>query len=432
MTSLEEVLDHCLPDILAKYNHSILYDVDRRGGFQYFVWCPVPYHKTARRLRIAGCPWLECRNYTVVYEVLPDGSPGEVICGWPDGPFECPTWPWWDDRPWCWMQTNFIITTSASTQTTNNPATWVQAGSSIETIGSGAGGGNQTAAGAAGGGGAYNKASNVALTPSASATFFLNVGGAGNTGAVTLGPDCWYNGATLGASSCGSKGAAASATSTGGAGGAFASGIPSGSGNNGGNGGSITSTGTPGGGAAGGPNGAGGTGGNASNTGGGGGGGTGAHNGTASTTSSGQAGGNGFGGTGGGAANGGAGSLGGGGGGGNSGVNGGAGGAGQDWDASHGAGGGGGGLGAPSGGGGGVGGALYGAGSSSASTVTAAGGTGAQGIIVLTWTPGGGGGCVSTRTMLGVGCGIRVLKAMSRNELVERRNLIKSLFGEVN
>lgn len=431
MTTTEEWLDHCVPDIWGKYRRSILPDVDRRGGFRYFVWRPVPDWRTARRLRIAGCPWLGCRNYTVVYEVLPDGGYGEVICGWPGETFECPTWPWWDDRPWCWMLTNFIITTSASTQTINNPSTWVQAGSTIETIASGAGGGNSTGTGAGAGGAAYNKASAVALTPSASATFFCNVGGVGTNTNGTTGSDCWYNGATLAASSCGSKGGVGSSTTTGGAGGAFASGIPAGSGANGGAGGNIVQSAVPGGGAAGGPNGTGGTGGSATtgNVGGGGGGGTGNHTGSANSGTTGGNGGDGFGGTGhgiGGAVsnNGGAGSVGGGGGGGGENNTGGTGGAGTDWDSSHGAGGGSGGGGTFSAGGQLAG--NYGGGGVSAVS-SGNGGGGGQGIIVLTWTPGGA--CFPSRTMLGVGCGLRAMRAIERNEMAARRRLLKHLFG---
>lgn len=216
---------------------------------------------------------------------------------------------------------------------------------SIECIGAGgtAGGG-----GAGGGGGAYSKVTSASLTPGASVTIKVGVGGAGAAGAN----DTWFNGASLAGSTCGAQGAVSST------GGSSASGVGSTKYSGGNGGGNFGGYGGGGGGGSGGPNGAGAIGGanEPVSTGNGAGGGGGAGGGSAGQVGQVAAGGNGgarFGGGGGGAGSAGVGSgspgtTGGGGGGAYgtgpaSGGTGGSGGSGTEWDATHGAGGGGGG-----------------------------------------------------------------------------------------
>lgn len=279
----------------------------------------------------------------------------------------------------------FLTTKGANTWTV--PSDWNNDDNTIETIGGGAGG---YLYGAGGGGGAYSRISNLTLTPGASITTQVGANGA----VSTAGGDSWFNASNLASSSVGSKGGSSGVF--GGTGGANSSGIGT-TKFSGGNGSRSDGGGAGGGGAAGrrGPGKDGGQSGELGGTGGAGGGGAGGGSSTAGTTvSSGTtsgAGGAGSDGTGGGATNGGVGSAstdhsggGGGGGDGPSGV-GGAGGAGKDWDATHGSGGGGGG-GASAGGVG----ALYGGGGASSAI-------GGQGIIVITYTPTGGGGGPTAR-----------------------------------
>lgn len=298
----------------------------------------------------------------------------------------------------------FLTGTSGSNQTDTVPSDWNSANNSIETIASG---GGAAAAGAAagsssgGGGAAYSKATNVSLTPGSSATYHLEVGGAGGTGvggSGTTGGDCWYNATTLAGSSVGSKGGVGAAINTGGTGGASGSGIGS-TKNSGGNGGQITAggqNGAGGGGGSGGPNGIGGNGGSSSSGvggGGGGGGNGGGSNGGSATTGTGGNGGNNSASSGGGsggapAGAGSAGTAGGGGGGaGFGGSSAGAASSGIEFDATHGSG---------SGAGGssgvnqaGLNGALYGAGGAGAgyNGLSENGGNGAQAIIVATYVP---------------------------------------------
>lgn len=116
------------------------------------------------------------------------------------------------------------LTTTTGAQTWTVPADWNNTSNTIEVIASGGGGGTPAGAGSGsgGGGGGYSKITNLALTPGATVNFFGSTGGAANT----AGPDAWFNGASLAASSVGAKGGGAGAgNSAGGAGGASASGI---------------------------------------------------------------------------------------------------------------------------------------------------------------------------------------------------------------
>ena len=160
------------------------------------------------------------------------------------------------------LTTTFIVSTSASNQTDSVPSDWNSGNNNIDVIASGASGGaaivNANVA-IGGGGGGWSRQTNVTLTPSGTATFFLNVGGAAVTsGSGHVGPDAWYNGATLAGASVGAKGGSAGAggasPQSASSGGAAASGVGS-TKFSGGGGGSATAitgvSGTGGGGAAG-------------------------------------------------------------------------------------------------------------------------------------------------------------------------------------
>jgi len=174
-----------------------------------------------------------------------------------------PWWPGLDEEVGYYYFVNvFIVSTSASNQTDSVPADWNNSSNNIDVIASGASGGaailNANVA-IGGGGGGWSRQTNVTLTPSGTATFFLNVGGAAVTsGSGHVGPDAWYNGATLAGASVGAKGGSAGAAGaspqSASSGGAAASGVGS-TKFSGGGGGSATATvgvsGTGGGGAAG-------------------------------------------------------------------------------------------------------------------------------------------------------------------------------------
>jgi hypothetical protein len=315
-----------------------------------------------------------------------------------------------EDLPalWAWSGSpKFFITPTGSNQTDTVPSDY-GAPNSFESIGGGASGVTGVAGGnggAGGGAGGYSKVTGVSLTPSSTITYRIGVGGVGS---AVGGGDSWFNGTTLGGSSCGAQGGGAgSGVSPGGTGGAAASGVGSTkfSGGNGGISSVVVSVG--GGGGAAGPLGNGAVGGAThGNDGAGGGGGNGG--GTAGSTGpGGGTGGNGGNnnggtghGTGGSGGNATAGTNGGGGGGGNSGSTGGTGGAGgngTEWDATHGSGGGGGGGSGPSsstgsspGGAGGLYGGSGGGGGQTGSD-GAAQGNGAQGIDVVIYTSATGG-----------------------------------------
>lgn len=298
----------------------------------------------------------------------------------------------------------FLTTTGAGTWTV--PSDWNNANNSIEVIGGGGGGGSYNNGG---GGGGYSKVVNVTLTPGAGIAVNVGAGGAGGprfAGNGGAGGDTWFGNAVYASATVGAKGGAGGVSDNLGnaaLGGAAASGIGS-TKNSGGNGGTRISGPGGGGGGAAGPNGSGANGGSPSassgQAGSGGGGSGGGTTGSSGTSTNGGAGGSnsssagsGAGGTVG-SQNGGAGTAGGGGGGTyntNAVLTGGAGGAGAEWDATHGAGGGGGGLatGNPGTSVAGVGGKYGGGGGGSTDTSEAVGGAGAQGIIVITYTPGG-------------------------------------------
>jgi hypothetical protein len=296
------------------------------------------------------------------------------------------------------------------------PSDWNNSNNSIEAIGGGGAGGQDGARGGGGGGGAYSKASNVALTPSASVG--ISVGASGTSG--NDGGDTYLCNST---SNCGSLAGSAvvvgaeggkhghysgdgTGLQIGGAGGSSSNGVGSVT-YSGGSGGSYintgSATGTGGGGGSAGPSGNGKNGGDGSGSNAGGSGG-GANNGSAGTTGSlntGAVGGAGVLGTGGGLgggldSNAGNGAPGSGAGGGSGGArsNGGNGAIDMAFDATHGAGGGGGGAGGASSSGsgtenGGAGG-TYGGGGGGPASESGAGtgnaGVGGQGLLVITYS----------------------------------------------
>ena len=317
-----------------------------------------------------------------------------------------------------------IYLTSGSLATFNVPTDFNILNNSVETVGAGGGGASgvvgTNTTGAGGGGGAYSKIANVNLTPGGTATYTVGVGGA----IGTTGGDTWFNGTTLGGSSCGAKAGGGATGATFGPGGLASGSI--GTAVNGGNGGAEANTvnGASAGGGAGGPGGAGKAGGSSGastgfsqNGGGGGGNGGGSTGGTplvdqftgapggaaVDSTAGGSGGGAGV--------NGGTGSNGSGGGGGGStngaavAGNGGAGGNGLDvGDGTKGSGGGGGGGGGrnspdtSAAGNGGAGG-LYGGGGGGggwSSSTAGTGGVGGAGLIVITYVPAGGGTAVES------------------------------------
>lgn len=341
-----------------------------------------------RRIRIATCPYLNCKHYTSVFTVNVDGSIGKPIVGWLGSVKDGLTIGdyWWDEQPWCWFVTSFL-TSGAGTgnQTYTSDLDWNNANNFVELLAAGASGGaaantianDEISSG--GGGGAYQKHTNFSFaTPgTTTATYNLGAGGSAVTAGVGVGTpgnaggDVYFDGTTYANSTIGAKGGSAGNTTLigtcdGGAGGLASSGIGNATAYNGGTapgnsivgGGSLASS---GGGGAAGPFGAG--------------------NNSASS-SSGSAGGSGDAGTGG--AGGPAGN----------GVSAGNGIAGTEWDSSHGSGGGGGGCSSnmgivnPALGGNG---GLYGAGGGSASqrsnSATAQSGSGRQALIVLSYIP---------------------------------------------
>lgn len=252
----------------------------------------------------------------------------------------------------------YLTATPGSLLTYTKPADWDNTANTIETLGGGGGGVKRsagTAGGGGAGGGAYSAQTNITIVTSASYQIgTAGVGKTGTAGAGTAGGDSWFNGATLAASSVGSKGGAGSTTNTGAAGGASASGIGAtkNSGGSGGNGQASNGAGGGGGGAAG-----------AAGVGG---------NGTNGASGNGGNGGNGNAGSGGSGAT----------------ASGGTGGAGTNFGGGTGSGGGGGG-GAGSPGAAGPGGnyGAAGGGGGTATGGTANGGNGTQGIVIVTYTP---------------------------------------------
>jgi len=264
------------------------------------------------------------------------------------------------------------------------PSDWNNSDNTIEVIGGGGGGSAESNpiqnAGAGAGGGAYSKITNTTLTAGGTIGISVGSGGGGGTGTQsgTGGGDTYLCNSTSNCASIsgtavlvGAKGGAGGAGTSGGSGGAAASGVGTTkfSGGNGGNGGGDGFGGGGGGGA----------------------GGTTVAGSNGSNATSNELGGDGGAG---GAASGGTGGTGGTG-------HGAAGGNGTVWDATHGAGGGGGagafadGSSSYNGGdGGNYGGGGGGSGGDSASAQS--GGDGIQGLIVVTYTPAGGGGATAT------------------------------------
>lgn len=259
---------------------------------------------------------------------------------------------------------SFLASPTGSNQTYTSPADWNNSSNQIETLGAGASGatlsGQPTNKGTGGGGGAYNTISNFTFATPGTTTATYQIGTAGISVVVLTGiagGDTWFNGTTLAGSSVGSKGGGpgqwgnAAAQVVGGTGGVAASGV--GSGFNGGRGGNTTAT--------------------ASNAATGGGG-------AAGKNGAGNQGVDGLGNT-----NGGSGDAGNGGAGGSDAV----GGNGTEWSASYGSGGGGGGSSTT-----GRTGGTYGAGGGG--KIGTNSGAGSSGLIVITYTPSGGGGFIYT------------------------------------
>jgi len=302
---------------------------------------------------------------------------------------------------------NHTILTEGDTWTV--PDDWTDGDNTIEVIGGGGAGRTDTtgiAGAGGGGGGAYSKSVNVDLTPGATITYNIGVGGVNSSvnGGDTYVCNATSNCASIAGSAVvvGAKGGLGATSATGAAGGASGSGFAYGTGNvknSGGNGGTghTNSDSGGGGGGAGGPNGVGGTGGAGDNDnatdgvgggGGGNGGGAAGESGIVSDTVR-AAGGNNYlgagGGAGGGTGDGSTGTNGGGGSGGSDANDGGNGSNGGEWTTA-GSGGGGGGSGDTTNtvGYGGDGG-LYGAGGGGG----ALGGRGAPGVIIITYNGGG-------------------------------------------
>ena len=241
----------------------------------------------------------------------------------------------------------FLTSPTGSNQTYTSPSDWNNASNTIETIAGGGGGSpanTATTAGAGAGAGGYSKISNFTFASPGTTTATYQIGAGGSSGAS--GGDTWFNAATIGSSSVGSKAGTAGSGNTAGAGTTTgAVGTTKSAGGNGGGGANVNNAAGAGGGA-GGPNGAGGGGGSPPGA-----------------------------------------------------DAGGAGGAGQEWDSTHGSGGGGGGgsgqgSGGTTGGAGGAGGGYGGAGGGGGygPSANAVGGAGSQGIITITYTPASAGG----------------------------------------
>jgi len=296
---------------------------------------------------------------------------------------------------WTFPSRTTVILTSGTSWTV--PSDWNSSENLIEVIGGGGSGSigqNIVAYPSGGGGAAYAAKFNLSLTPGDSITYSVGTGGAAVTASAKTvgnnGGDTWFNGASLAASSVGAKGGqggqfGSGTNALGGAGGASASGI----GNinfSGGSGAPVSASGFHGsGGGAAGPSGAGASGGNGTSGTGGGGGGGGSNDGVVGSVNSGNTGGAG----GVGFVNSGAGGS-----GGSNTSFGLVGSAGTLWSGTHGPGGGAGGAGAaaqPPVGTAGNGG-LYGGGGGSVSTnspTSVTGSAGAQGLIVISYVPGG-------------------------------------------
>jgi hypothetical protein len=96
-----------------------------------------------------------------------------------------------------------VFLTSGTSWTVD--AAFNSADNNIECIGGG-GGGSDSGSAAAGQGGGYSKIVNLTLTPGAGVTYAIGAAGAGAAPFGSVGGDTYFNGASLGASSCGAKG----------------------------------------------------------------------------------------------------------------------------------------------------------------------------------------------------------------------------------
>lgn len=148
-----------------------------------------------------------------------------------------------------------IFLTTTGVQTLSVPSDWNSGNNKVESFGGGAGGNKgtgSTTGGGGGGGGSYKFTNNVPLTPGGTCSYTI----AASVFQATNGGDTWFNGASLAASSCGAKGGTTgTAGGAGGAGGVDASGV--GTGFKGGDGAAQASNNGGGGGGAAGPHGAG-------------------------------------------------------------------------------------------------------------------------------------------------------------------------------
>lgn len=74
-----------------------------------YVCAEMPSWEKCRDIRIAGCPYDNCKRYSVAFKVNEDGSAGDAIIGWAGFAYECPIIPYWDeDGKWSILQTEFL------------------------------------------------------------------------------------------------------------------------------------------------------------------------------------------------------------------------------------------------------------------------------------------------------------------------------------
>lgn len=74
-----------------------------------YICIPLPDFKTLQRLRIEGCPYLNCKSYTVAFSLDENNNPKNVICGWEGRSYDCPIVPYWDkNTKWSLIQTDFL------------------------------------------------------------------------------------------------------------------------------------------------------------------------------------------------------------------------------------------------------------------------------------------------------------------------------------
>lgn len=74
-----------------------------------YICIPLPSTSINRRIRVDGCPFVNCKRYTVAFTINEDYTPGDIICGWPGYSYNCPMIPFWDSKTkWSVLQTDFI------------------------------------------------------------------------------------------------------------------------------------------------------------------------------------------------------------------------------------------------------------------------------------------------------------------------------------